>query len=99
MKQVVIIGAGPAGLMAAEAALERGACVAIYDAMPSPARKLLMAGKSGLNITHSEDEAIFRSRYTAPDARLAGQKCRVTFYYLLAEHFGKLDHLAAKPAH
>ena len=71
MKQVVIIGAGPAGLMAAEAALERGACVAIYDAMPSPARKLLMAGKSGLNITHSEDEAIFRSRYTAPDARLA----------------------------
>ncbi len=71
MKQVVIIGAGPAGLMAAEAALERGARVAIYDAMPSPARKFLMAGKSGLNITHSEDEAIFRSRYTAPDARLA----------------------------
>lgn len=71
MKQVVIIGAGPAGLMAAEAALERGARVAIYDAMPSPARKFLMAGKSGLNITHSEDEALFRSRYTAPDARLA----------------------------
>jgi uncharacterized flavoprotein (TIGR03862 family) len=71
MKQVVIIGAGPAGLMAAEAALERGARVAIYDAMPSPARKFLMAGKSGLNITHSEDVEIFRSRYTAPDARLA----------------------------
>lgn len=71
MKQVVIIGAGPAGLMAAEAALERGARVAIYDAMPSPARKFLMAGKSGLNITHSEDAAIFRSRYTAPDGRLA----------------------------
>lgn len=70
MKQVVIIGAGPAGLMAAEVALERGARVAIYDAMPSPARKFLMAGKSGLNITHSEDEAIFRSRYTAPDVRL-----------------------------
>ncbi|MBA4226783.1 MAG: aminoacetone oxidase family FAD-binding enzyme [Hyphomonas sp.] len=71
MKRVAIIGAGPAGLMAAEAALERGARVAIYDAMPSPARKFLMAGKSGLNITHSEDEAIFRSRYTAPDGRLA----------------------------
>ena len=71
MKQVVIIGAGPAGLMAAEAALARGARVALYDAMPSPARKFLMAGKSGLNITHSEDEAIFRSRYTAPDGRLA----------------------------
>lgn len=71
MKRVAIIGAGPAGLMAAEAALERGARVAIYDAMPSPARKFLMAGKSGLNITHSEDEGVFRSRYTAPDGRLA----------------------------
>lgn len=71
MKRVAIIGAGPAGLMAAEAALEAGAKVAIYDAMPSPARKFLMAGKSGLNITHSEDEALFRARYTAPDARLA----------------------------
>lgn len=71
MKRVAIIGAGPAGLMAAEAALERGARVAIYDAMPSPARKFLMAGKSGLNITHSEDEGVFRSRYSAPDRRLA----------------------------
>lgn len=71
MKRVAIIGAGPAGLMAAEAALERGARVAIYDAMPSPARKFLMAGKSGLNITHSEEAEIFRSRYTAPDGRLA----------------------------
>ncbi len=70
MKQIAIIGAGPAGLMAAEAALEAGARVSIYDAMPSPARKFLMAGKSGLNITHSEDAKIFRSRYTAPDARL-----------------------------
>ncbi|MFN4102109.1 MAG: TIGR03862 family flavoprotein [Pararhodobacter sp.] len=71
MKQITIIGAGPAGLMAAEAALEAGARVAIYDAMPSAGRKFLMAGKSGLNITHSEHTEIFRSRYTAPDARLA----------------------------
>lgn len=71
MKQIAIIGAGPAGLMAAETALEAGVRVSIYDAMPSPARKFLMAGKSGLNITHAEDAAIFRSRYTAPDARLA----------------------------
>ncbi|MFN7054241.1 TIGR03862 family flavoprotein [Hyphomonas sp.] len=71
MKHIAIIGAGPAGLMAAEAALEAGARVAIYDAMPSPARKFLMAGKSGLNITHSEDEALFRERYMSPDARLA----------------------------
>ncbi len=71
MKQVAIIGAGPAGLMAAEAALEAGARVDIYDAMPSAGRKFLMAGKSGLNITHSEDGAEFRARYDAPDARLA----------------------------
>lgn len=71
MKRVAIIGAGPAGLMAAEAALEGGARVDLYDGMPSPARKFLMAGKSGLNITHSEDEAVFRTRYDAPDSRLA----------------------------
>lgn len=58
--------------MAAEAALEGGARVSIYDAMPSVGRKFLMAGKSGLNITHSEDEALFRKRYIAPDGRLAG---------------------------
>jgi uncharacterized flavoprotein (TIGR03862 family) len=57
--------------MAAEAALAGGARVDIYDAMPSAGRKFLMAGKSGLNITHSEDEAVFRARYDAPDARLA----------------------------
>lgn len=71
MKHIAIIGAGPAGLMAAEAALAGGARVDIYDAMPSAGRKFLMAGKSGLNITHSEDEALFRKRYDAPDARLA----------------------------
>src|SRR3990167_3788929 len=71
MKHIAIIGAGPAGLMAAEVALEAGARVDIYDAMPSAGRKFLMAGKSGLNITHSEDAAVFRARYDAPDARLA----------------------------
>lgn len=70
MKRVAIIGAGPAGLMAAETALAAGAHVDLYDAMPSPARKFLMAGKSGLNITHSEEEELFRSRYSAPDDRL-----------------------------
>lgn len=51
---IAVIGAGPAGLMAAEAAAERGCAVEIFDRMPSPARKFLMAGKSGLNITKSE---------------------------------------------
>ena len=71
MKHVVIIGAGPAGLMAAEAALGSGARVDIYDAMPSAGRKFLMAGKSGLNITHSEDAGCFGARYDAPDGHLA----------------------------
>jgi len=71
VKHVAIIGAGPAGLMAAETALAEGARVDIYDAMPSAGRKFLMAGKSGLNITHSEDEAKFLARYDAPDSRLA----------------------------
>lgn len=57
--------------MAAEAALAGGARVSIFDAMPSVGRKFLMAGKSGLNITHSEDENVFRRRYDAPDGRLA----------------------------
>lgn len=57
--------------MAAEAALEQGASLTLYDAMPSVARKFLMAGKSGLNITHGEDEHVFKSRYDAPDPRLS----------------------------
>lgn len=67
---IAIIGAGPAGLMAAEALTDLGHRVNIYDAMPSPARKFLMAGKSGLNITHSEVLETFLDRYTAPDNRL-----------------------------
>ena len=66
-----MIGAGPAGLMAAEAASARGVPVAIYDHMPSPARKLLMAGKSGLNVTKREDAALFRAAYGAAAAPLA----------------------------
>lgn len=52
---IAIVGAGPAGLMAADAAARTGAVVHVYDQMPSPARKFLMAGKSGLNITKVED--------------------------------------------
>ncbi|MEH6488655.1 TIGR03862 family flavoprotein [Hyphomonas oceanitis] len=67
--RAAIIGAGPAGLMAAEALLARGVGVDIYDAMPSFGRKFLMAGKSGLNISHAEDIDVFLSRYRS-DARL-----------------------------
>ncbi len=60
---VAIIGAGPAGLMAAEVLATAGARVAVYDRMPSPARKFLMAGRGGLNLTHSEPFERFVSRY------------------------------------
>jgi len=60
---IAIIGGGPAGLMAAEAASKSGARVDVYDAMPSVGRKFLMAGKGGLNLTHAEPRAAFLSRY------------------------------------
>jgi uncharacterized flavoprotein (TIGR03862 family) len=60
---VAVIGAGPAGLMAAEVLAQGGAQVTVYDAMPSAGRKLLMAGRGGLNLTHSEPLPQFLARY------------------------------------
>ncbi len=60
---IAIIGAGPAGLMAAEVAAQGGAVVTVYDAMPSAGRKFLMAGRGGLNLTHSEELPAFLARY------------------------------------
>jgi len=60
---VVIIGAGPAGLMAAEALAEAGQRVEIFDAMPSAGRKFLLAGVGGLNLTHGEPFDAFVGRY------------------------------------
>lgn len=62
-KTVAIIGGGPAGLMAAEVISGAGINVNVYDAMPSVGRKFLLAGKSGLNISHSEPFQNFLSRY------------------------------------
>ena len=62
---VAVVGGGPAGLMAAEAALAAGARVEIFDAMPSVGRKFLLAGKGGLNLSHAEPHARFRARYDA----------------------------------
>ncbi|OIR19773.1 dihydropyrimidine dehydrogenase subunit A [mine drainage metagenome] len=62
---VAIVGGGPAGLMAAEAISQGNVRVDIYDAMPSMGRKLLMAGKGGLNITHAEAFDVFLTRYGA----------------------------------
>jgi uncharacterized flavoprotein (TIGR03862 family) len=60
---VAVIGAGPAGLMAAEVLSNGGASVTVYDAMPSAGRKFLMAGRGGLNLTHSEVLPQFMARY------------------------------------
>jgi hypothetical protein len=63
MLDVLIIGAGPAGLFAAEHLSAKGLEVTVIDRMPSPARKFLMAGRGGLNLTHSEPVKIFLERY------------------------------------
>src|ERR1700710_1320495 len=62
-KTIAIIGAGPAGLIAAEVLAQGGADVTVYDAMPSAGRKFLMAGRGGLNLTHSEPLPQFLARY------------------------------------
>lgn len=62
-KNIVIIGGGPSGLMAAEIIAQAGYSVTIYDAMPSFGRKFLMAGRGGLNLTHSEPLEKFITRY------------------------------------
>lgn len=61
--RVAVVGGGPAGLMAAGALAERGCTVTVYDAMPSVGRKFLLAGRGGLNLTHSEPLADFLGRY------------------------------------
>ncbi|HEX3637309.1 MAG TPA: TIGR03862 family flavoprotein [Paraburkholderia sp.] len=63
--RVAVIGGGPAGLMAAEALARHGVQVDVHDAMPSVGRKFLMAGKGGMNITHSEPLEPFLGRYGA----------------------------------
>jgi predicted flavoprotein YhiN len=68
---VAIVGGGPAGLMAAEVLAAGGARVDVFDAMPSVGRKFLMAGKGGMNLTHSEPADAFRARYGARSGNIA----------------------------
>ena len=68
--RVAVIGAGPAGLMAAEVLSAAGRAVTVYDRMPSVARKLLIAGRGGLNLTHSEPFQRFVARYGLAAPRL-----------------------------
>lgn len=69
--KVVVVGAGPAGLIAAEVLSKGGAQVVVHERMPSPARRLLMAGRGGLNLTHSEALADMLGRYGDRMSRLA----------------------------
>ena len=69
MARVAIVGAGPAGLIAAETLARDGHAVTVFDRMPSPARKFLIAGRGGLNLTHSEPLEAFLTRYR-PEAPL-----------------------------
>ena len=71
MPTAAIIGGGPSGLMAAEALLNQGLSVDLYEAKPSVGRKFLMAGKSGLNLTHAESFDNFLNRFEKDQLKLA----------------------------
>jgi uncharacterized flavoprotein (TIGR03862 family) len=68
--RIAVIGGGPTGLMAAEVLAAAGLRVDVYDAMPSVARKFLLAGRGGLNLTHSEAPEVFVTRYGARRAEV-----------------------------
>ncbi|MGO4330451.1 TIGR03862 family flavoprotein [Cupriavidus sp. 2TAF22] len=68
---IAVIGGGPAGLMAAEVLAARGWRVDVYDAMPSVGRKFLMAGRGGMNLTHSEAAQPFLARYGSRSTQIA----------------------------
>lgn len=81
---VAVIGGGPAGLRAAEVAAEAGLRVMLYEGKPSVGRKLLVAGKGGLNLTHGEALDAFVTRYSGPDTP-------PEFWTRLIEAFGPSD--------
>lgn len=68
--QVAVIGAGPAGLIAAETLARGGAAVTVFDHMPSVGRKFLIAGRGGLNLTHAEPLEAFLTRYRPAEPQL-----------------------------
>jgi uncharacterized flavoprotein (TIGR03862 family) len=68
--RALVVGAGPAGLAAAEVLAQAGVKVTVHDRMPNPARKFLLAGRGGLNLTHSEPLDAFLARYGAAQPHL-----------------------------
>ncbi|RQP23672.1 TIGR03862 family flavoprotein [Piscinibacter terrae] len=75
-RRAVVVGGGPAGLMAAEVLSQAGVQVDVYDAMPSVGRKFLLAGKGGLNLTHSEAHEAFAARYGGRRRDIEPMLCR-----------------------
>lgn len=71
LRHLAVVGGGPAGLMAAETAAAAGLAVDVYDAMASVGRKILIAGKGGLNLTHAEPLERFLDRYGARRPQIA----------------------------
>jgi uncharacterized flavoprotein (TIGR03862 family) len=84
MASIAVIGGGPAGLRAAETAAALGSSVHLFDAKPSVGRKFLVAGKGGLNLTHSEPRETFATRYRSPD-------CTTPFWTDLLTTFSPTD--------
>jgi uncharacterized flavoprotein (TIGR03862 family) len=70
-RRALVVGAGPTGLAAAEVLAQAGVRVTVHDRMPNPARKFLLAGRGGLNLTHSEPLDAFLARYGAAQPHLA----------------------------
>jgi predicted flavoprotein YhiN len=70
-QEIAVVGGGPAGLMAAETLADAGCSVTAYERMPSVGRKFLIAGRGGLNLTHSEKLPAFLARYHPSPAILA----------------------------
>lgn len=70
-QRVIVVGGGPAGLMAAEVLSASGVEVHLYDRMPSVGRKFLLAGKGGLNLTHAEPATVFETRFGTRQAHVS----------------------------
>ena len=75
--EVAIVGGGPAGLMAADVLSRSGVAVHLFDAMPSVGRKFLLAGRGGLNLTHSEPSEVFVTRFGAREAEVSSWLSRL----------------------